>query len=317
MPQSRSLHRRSPLHRSLSIGVALVVVAPALACVMSGNNGDPGRDFESSGGHHHAPGYAGGAGAAGASGTAGTPATDGGAGDASVGDAHVGDARGGDGAPSDGAKVSPCLASATSTFAMSWTVEDGTGAASTCAAQGGATVDITVVDPTSGATEDLSVPCATMQASTCAMPAGAYSVTLRLRNAGGDALAEVVAPTLFLVDGTSTPVGSVPFEVGGADATSARGFALTWSIEQSGGGAAETCAQAGAATVRLVAGSMTYDLPCADGKGRTSAVVPADYAVTVHLLDAHGADLSVTQTMTLFVDEGQLVFLGNVVFDVI
>jgi len=233
------------------------------------------------------------------------------------GGAATGDARVGDGAASDGSVASPCSTTATSTFALAWTVEDGTGAASTCDAQGGQTVDVTIVNPATGATETQTVPCSTMAAATCAMPAGAYDVTLSLRNAGGTVLAEIVAPTLILVDGTATQVASLPFAVGGADATSGRGFALTWSIEQADTSGAETCAQAGAASVRLIAGTKTFDLPCGDGKGRTTAIAPGDYPVTLHLIDAQGADLSVTQTMSLHVDEGQLIFLGNVVFDVI
>ena len=297
-----------------------MLLVPIIGCFVSGSNGDPGPAFESSG-RHPGPGYTGsaGAGSTGAGGAGGAAATDGGAGttDASFGDASVPDGATGDGATADGARPSACSSSATATFTMSWTVEDGAGAASTCAAQGGQTVDISVVSQATGAAETLTVPCATMAAATCAMPAGAYAVTLSLRDATGGVLAEIVGPTLFLIDGTSTQIASLPFSVGGADATDGRGFALTWSIEKDGTNAAETCAQAGAMSVRVAAGTTTFDLACADGKGRTTSIAPGDYPVTLHLLDAQGADLSVTQTMTLHIDEGQLLFLGNVVFDVI
>jgi hypothetical protein len=309
-------HRRTRSWPAL--GLALLV--PAVGCLVSGN-GEPGPAFDN-GGRHRPSGGAG---------TSGGGHVDGGT-DASqdaVGDVRhevgsdvgneVGEA-GNDASVADGdagAKPSACAASAAATFTFAWTIEDATGVASTCAAQAGQTVDVDIVDLSTGAESLMTVPCAGMTVTSCTLPGGNYSVSMKLRNAAGTVLAEVDAPMLFLPDGETTPVAAVPFEVGGADATNGRGFSLTWSIENAGSLAAETCAQASAATVRLVAGAKTFDLTCADGKGRTTALAPGDYPVTIHLLSASGAELSVTQSMTLHVVAGQLLFLGNVVFDVI
>jgi hypothetical protein len=121
---------------------------------------------------------------------------------------------------------------------------------------------------------------------------------------------------MFLVDGQATGVTSLPLQVGGSDATKGRGFALTWSIDKVGSGAIQTCAQAGAMSVRLTAGTTKFDLPCADGKGRTTAIAPGSYPVTLDLVDGAGATLSETQTMNVAIAAGQLVFLGDVPFDV-
>jgi hypothetical protein len=148
------------------------------------------------------------------------------------------------------------------------------------------------------------------------MPPGAYSISMKLRDGTGVAVAEVFAPTLFLIAGQNTPVASLPLQVGGGDAAKGRGFALTWSIDKKSTGAIQSCAQAGAATVRLLAGTTTFDLTCADGKGRTTAIAAGSYPVTLDLLDASGAKLSETQTMNIAVGAGQLVFLGDVPFDI-
>jgi hypothetical protein len=311
-------------------GFGLALLAPAVGCLVSGN-GEPGPAFDN-GSRHHPSSVAGTTGTRDA-GSAGTIGHDGG-GDAKL-DAGVDGVEGGSDATTDGAttdatttdattteggtdaRPSACVAGSTATFTFSWTVEDATGTTSTCSAQGGQTVDLEVVNLSTGAESLTTAPCATMTATTCPLPGGDYSVSMKLRNATGTVLAEVDAPMLFLSDGEATPVASVPFEVGGADAANGRGIAFTWSIENQSSRAAETCAQASATTVRVVAGTKTFDLTCTDGKGRTTTLAPGDYAVTLHLQDAQGADLSVTQTMTLHVSAGQLLFLGNVVFDVI
>jgi hypothetical protein len=69
--------------------------------------------------------------------------------------------------------------------------------------------------------------------------------------------------------------------------------------------------------VRLTAGTKTFDFPCTDGKGRTSIIAPGDYPVKLRLIDAQGGDISVTQSMTINVGAGQLVFLGDVWFGVV
>jgi hypothetical protein len=275
------------------------------ACLVSGEDGDPGSSFLSGAGAH--PGTPGAAGTG-----SHLPPRSGSAGTSAAGSTG---AAGTTGTAGTGGKPTACAVGATATFELAWTLEDAAGAATTCAAAGAQTVDVNVVSASTGAVAASTVPCAAMTASTCAMPAGNYAVTLTLKAPGGNTLSEIVAPTLILEGGQVNRTGVLPFQTGGG-ATQGRGFALTWRIagEQD---ATLTCDAAGAKTVRLTAGTKTFDLPCAPGKGRTTAIAPGDYSVKLSLLDADGDPLSVTGSMTLRVGAGQLVFLGEALFDVI
>jgi hypothetical protein len=317
------------LHRGLALtGIALCSLS--LACTDQGS-GDPGRDFQngtgsypSSGGTGYGgrrgTGYGGDAGGAAASGVAGSygsagaTVSDGAAGaTASDGGADAPAADGGSDAK--GSARAACVSGATATFSLAWSLEDATGADSTCDGVGGKTVDVDVVDNATGAESLATIPCGALVATTCAMPAGTYSISMKLRDAAGNVLSEVFAPLLFLVDGQNTAVTSLPLQVGG-DATKGRGFAATWSIDKVGTGAIESCAQAGATSVRLSVGQTTFDLPCGSGKGRTTAVAPGTYVIKLDLIDSSMAPLSETQTMNISIAAGQLVFLGDVPFDV-
>jgi hypothetical protein len=295
--------------QSLLVIVSVLLLAPAGACLVSGGDGDPGSSFLA--GSAAGPG----------SGTAGTrstlPPRSGSAGAGAAGTTGAaGTGAAGTGAAGSGTKPAACTAGATATFELAWTLEDAAAAATTCAAVGAQTVDVNVVNASNGAVAASTVPCSAMMATTCAMPAGKYAVTLTLKSASGATLSEVVAPTLFLEAGQVARPGPIPFQTGGGG-TTGRGFALTWRIADADTAAAVTCDAATAKTVRLVAGTKTFDLPCAPGKGRTTAIAPGDYPVTLSLLDAQGDPLSVTGSMTLHVGAGQLIFLGDVIFDVI
>jgi hypothetical protein len=283
--------------------VVAAVLAPVAGCLVSGGSGDPASGFFAGSGGRTGSGYAGSYG----SGSAGSTRSDGGARDAT--------GTAGSGSTADGGKLLACQASATATFQVAWTLENAMGAATTCDAAGAQTVDVSAVNLITGARADSTVPCAALKATTCAMPAGDYSLSLTLRAASGASLSEIVAPVLSLTDNQITDLGSLPFETGG-DTTMGRGFALTWSIDDFASGATLTCADAGAQTVRVLAGTKTFDMTCAPGKGRTTAIAPGDYTVALRLLDGTGAELSVTNSMTLHVGAGQLVYLGEALFDV-
>jgi hypothetical protein len=279
-------------------GIALGTFASLAGCLRDGGSGDPAVGFgHPSGGDTYAGETSPGTGGQGGS----------------NGGHHDGGSAGSGGANDAGS--SACVEGATSTFSFAWTLESATGTASSCDAAGGKTVDIQIVSAASGATAVAAFPCTALAATTCAMRGGAYAISMKLRDAQGATISEIVAPTLFLADGQNTAVASLPFQVGG-DTSKGRGFALTWSIDKLGTHAVQTCTQAGAATVRLTAGSTKFDMACADGKGRTTSVAPGDYPVSLDLLDGAGAVLSETQTMTISVGAGQLVFLGDVPFDV-
>jgi hypothetical protein len=337
------------LHRRLA-WVSLIAVVPFAAC-LNDQNGDPGRNFSTGTGSYptDVSGYGGSnGGAAGdrTSGTAGTgtaAGTGGGAGTGTAGAAGTGTAGAtegtagaagaSDGGTSDGAtseggsnaghaggdaggtRPAACVVGATATFALAWSLEDATGAVSTCDGVGGKTVDIDVINAATGAEALATIPCGALAATTCAMPAGTYSIAMLLKDSAGNVISSVLAPLMFLVDGHETGVTSLPFQVGG-DPTKGRGFAATWSIDKVSTGAIETCAQAGAASVRLTAGSTKFDLPCANGKGLTTALTPGSYPISLDLIDGTGASLSETQTMNVAIAAGQLVYIGDVPFDV-
>jgi hypothetical protein len=282
-------------------GIAVALLVPAAACTDNGYTGDPGPAFLSGTAGTGTSGYAG----TGVSGHAGT-----------TGYAGAPGAAGTTGAAGTGAKPAACTVGATGTFTMAWTIEDGMGMPSTCDGVAAKSVDIDVVSLATGAETHSTVPCAALAATTCALPAGDYSVSMKLR-ADTTLLAEIASPQLFIVNGQATPIASLPFRVGGPEAAMGRGLALTWSIANADTGAAQTCADAGAAKVRVAVGTKNFDLPCADGKGRTTALAPGDYPVTLRLIDSAAADISVTETMTIHVGAGQLVFLGDVPFDVL
>jgi len=306
-------------------GIALGALAPLAGCLTSGQNGDPGAAFSSDTSQNGPYGHAGAHGGGGYVGTsvAGHGATDAGAHEAGAHDANdagategdASDGNAGDASVSEtGGRSLACTASATATFSFAWSLEDGAGADATCDGVGGRTVDLDVINLTTGAEALSTTPCMAKAAVTCAMPAGSYSVSMKLKDANGAVLSEVFAPRLFLVDGQATAVASLPLQVGGAGSTTGRGFALTWSIAKQSTGAILSCAQESASTVRLLAGTTMFDLPCTDGKGRTTTIAPGIYPVTLDLLDAKSAKLSETQTMTLAIAAGQLVYLGDVPF---
>ncbi|HEY2731176.1 MAG TPA: hypothetical protein VGK52_14640 [Polyangia bacterium] len=296
----------------MAVGALALAASGFVGCLDAGQSGNPARGFSSgSGNRYPSSSYPAGT-TTGSSRDAGADdiTREGGAADGQATDA---------GTSSDvdaGSMGTACAASGTATLSLAWSLEDATGATSTCDGVGGKTVDIDVVNLATNAEATSTVPCAALAATTCALPAGSHSVSMKLRDAAGVVLAEIVAPQLIVVSGQAATVPSLPLQVGGADAAKGRGFALTWSIDKKSTGAIESCTQAGAATIRLLAGATAFDLTCGDGKGRTTAIAPGTYAVTLDLLDAAGAKLSETQTMSLAIGAGQLLFLGDVPFDV-
>ncbi len=311
----------SRLRRSFVAAVALGVLAPLGACFQDGS-GAPSSLL----GDHQPPG-------SGAAGTWGGSlpddgGQDGGADarrdapvrDTGVTDARPSDAGGSDTTSTDGPSTpAACTAGATGAFALAWTVAGPTGAdggVATCDSVGGKDVAVDVINLVTGAESSTTVACDKLALTTCPLPRGSYAIALALRDAAGTTLSETIAPELVVENGQTAALGPLPFEVGGLAATMGRGFALTWSIENATSGAARTCAQAGAATVRVDTSGKTFDLPCAPGAGRSPALTAGEYSVKLSLLDALGAPLSVTGSMILRIKNGQLIFLGDAVFDV-
>ncbi|HTA17738.1 MAG TPA: hypothetical protein VK989_00515 [Polyangia bacterium] len=174
--------------------------------------------------------------------------------------------------------------------------------------EGGAICGVIMATPDGGAPADGA-----------ANEAGAMSASDASTHDGG-AANEAGATT------DASPDGSAATEVGAAEAGTTEGgttavctvgaISLTWSLERAGTTIAETCAQAGVAKIRLVANTMNVDFQCDSGAGRTPALAAGTYAVSLHALDATGASVSDTSTMNVTVAAGQIVSLGEAVFDV-
>ena len=222
---------------------------------------------------------------------------------------------GGGGSGGQGGAVSRCDANASPSFSVRWSLEDSTGQPTTCAAVGGATMDLDVLEVATSVVSHDTFPCDALAGTSAALTPGDYSVALRLRSSAGDVLSEAIAPTTYAVAaGCVTDLGLVPFE---AVVTAGNPYiTLSWTIDRVLTGAALSCADAHADKVVLSAGTTTYDWPCAVGKGATAPLAPGSYDVNVKLLDATGTALSVTPTMPVAVSAGQLKALGTVIFDV-
>jgi hypothetical protein len=230
-----------------------------------------------------------------------------------------GDATGGGGQGGSGggqASGTPhCAAGATPSFTVQWSLEDSSGQPTTCAAVGGATMDLDVLNvATSEVTHD-TFGCDALAGTSAALTPGDYSIAMRLRDAAGSLLSEAIAPTTYTVAaGCVTDLGAVPFE---AVVTASDPYiTLSWSIDRVLSGAPLTCADAKADKVALDAGTTTFTWSCATGKGATAPLAPGSYDVTIKLLDAAGTPLSVTPTMPVVVSAGQQKALGTVLFDV-
>jgi hypothetical protein len=219
------------------------------------------------------------------------------------------------GSGGQGGAVSRCDASATPSFAVRWSLQDSAGQPTTCAAVGGATMDLDVLEVATSQVSHDTFSCDALAGSGAALAPGKYSVAMRLRNAAGEVLSEAIAPTTYdIAANCVTDLGLVPFE---AVVTAANPYiTLSWAIDRVVTGAALSCASAHADKVVLTAGTTAYDWPCAAGKGATPPLAPGSYDVNVKLLDATGTALSVTPTMPVAVSAGQLKSLGTVIFDV-
>jgi hypothetical protein len=290
------------------------------------------HDHEGTGGQYAGTGGAGAGtgGASGVSGTGGVIAGTGGAGGALTGLGGAGGVNGGGGVSglggvSGGGGVSGlggagggsanCSPTTAPVFTVKWTIEAVGGRPSSCAAVGGASMDLDVLNLATNVAYHDTFTCDAMSGVSSPLPAGQYSIAMRLRDAADNVISQADAPTAYTISANCfTDLGVVPFE---AVVTAPDQYlSLSWSVDKQATFAPLSCAQANAATVELDAGSLTFDWPCVSGRASTATIAPGSYAVTVKLLDPSGTVLSLTQSMTVNLRAGVPEDLGPVLFDV-
>jgi hypothetical protein len=236
------------------------------------------------------------------------------------GSGGAGGAGGGGGYPayggSGGGSVPLACAGGTSNdFKVAWTIEDASGAPSSCDGVVAQEMDLDMLNLGSNANYHGVFACSDMMGTSCALPAGSYSVAMRLRDGKGALLSELVIPqTLPITDGQTNDLGSIPFSASMGMTGPGQGIGLAWTIQRQG--ATITCTDAGAATLEVDIGDQKFPFTCDDGKGTTPPVTVGTYDVKLQLLDGQGTALSVTQTMSVVIPAGKLVDLGSVPFDV-
>jgi len=275
--------RRAPFFSVSALALAIA----ASGCLIADQHGHPGDRFRNGGGGGYAGNGAGGAGA-----TYGT----GGA---------------GGGTPSS---VVTCTGGTTSNFHVAWTIQDASGNPSSCDGVAGAEMDLDVVNLDTNVQYHGVYACSDMQASSCSVPPGSYSVTMRLRDGKSNVISLTPPDTFTVTAGQTTDLGSIPFSASQGLTGPGQGLGLSWTISRQG--ASITCDQAGAATLEIDVGDQKFPFTCSDGSATSPPVAPGTYPVTLRLLDAQGTALSVTQTMPVAIPAGKLVALGSVPFEV-
>jgi hypothetical protein len=224
----------------------------------------------------------------------------------------------GGGGGSGGIGPQACAGASSSNFKVAWTIQDASGAASTCDGVAAVEMDLDLLNLNTNVDYHGVYACSDMMGTSCALPAGPYSMAMRLRDAAGTLLSELAPPdTLYITSGQTTDLGTIPFAAnqGGSDAGTGQAIKLAWTIDRAG--AILTCADAGATTVEVQVGAQKFPFPCDDGSAQTPSITVGTYPVTIRLLDAQGTPLSVTQTMNVALPANLLLDLGTVPFDVI
>jgi hypothetical protein len=216
----------------------------------------------------------------------------------------------------DGGTRPACTDTTAAAFTFRWTIELEGGQPSTCEAVGGTQMDLDVLNVDTRVDYHDTFACGAMVATSCPLPVGEYSVALRLRNAQGQVISEALGPrTVSILADRLSDLGPIPFEA--PSLTPDQYFHLTWSISKLPSQTPLNCAQAAAAKVVLKAGTMTFEWPCTDGRGRTPTVAAGSHDVSLQLVNGAGSVLSATSTMRVDVTAGKPVGLGLVIFDVL
>jgi hypothetical protein len=177
---------------------------------------------------------------------------------------------------------------------VSWSISSSTGADLSCDDAGASTVNVYF-----GGVKQ-SFPCAANGGTTHKLPAaGSYSARAELVTANGTVLTDVPAFSVDIASCAATAVAPFAFTLSDTCA-SPPVVQLSWSILDSTATPID-CAGAGATSVVVTLGSMSFTFPCAQNAGMTDPVQPGSYDETVTLVDATGAVVAQDDPMTAVV----------------
>ena len=195
---------------------------------------------------------------------------------------------------------------------FTWTLVDAANHVFQCEDVGATTVVVNMGGMTS------SFNCNAYAGATATVLAGAYSTAFQLQDGSGNVLSQTPSMNVTVSGCGTIDVGQIDFEVTPpATACATQDVALTWSIVQNNtNGPALTCAQVGAASVRLNLGSNMFDFNCDAGAGRTIGVTEGTYATYLQLFGTAGQVLSMTDSMSITVPHCAGVTLPAVTFGV-
>lgn len=222
--------------------------------------------------------------------------------------------------------LSGCPAASNSThtgyFSAAWDLEwVGTTSPIYCQEAGVEWVDLDMVDRYNNAYHD-RFPCSANQQTNVSrdLPAGDYSVVMRLRDSKERLLSATDPGWFTIVSGAPTDLAD---SAGNPPVFDLQAFYLDWTVFQDL--YETTCGAVGAKSVEVRAQlstestATTYLLSCAAGRGNTPAVPVGTYSVQVNLLDSSGLvlmDEKAPFSKTVTVGGSHLTDLGTVDFDV-
>jgi len=116
------------------------------------------------------------------------------------------------GAGGNGGVNASCPGGSTSNFHVAWTIQDASGAPSSCDKVDATEMDLDLLNLDTHTDYHAVFACSAMAGATCALPPGSYSVAMRLRDANGTVLSELLAPTpISITAGQTTDLGVIPF----------------------------------------------------------------------------------------------------------
>jgi hypothetical protein len=226
------------------------------------------------------------------------------------GGAAADDAAAIDIAPMDGraADLGPAPDGAAGAFRVEWQLVWVGGARQVACEEARVVTVVLEGAATGGGTFRDEFPCGAGSGVTEALPHGPYSVRLSLVDAAGLVLGSQQG--MFTAGAGTFDLGTVVFEL--------QSFQLSWTLKRAG--RTISCADANASTVvlqsrREMEPPVSYQFPCPDGMGVTTAILPGSYAIDLRLIDTGGRVLWKTDApVVMTVSQDRRAVLPGVTF---